>query len=350
MLRLTAGACGLALAAALLLVGGLRAEANDSTFGGAGSDLIPLKETRVRMAAEDIVLEQRGGRWHITARYTFENPTDAAVTLRLGFPEERCHPDADCAEDGGVFRGMVTSVRGEVVPQQTGTVSPESDWAPSLGRVFLYTVVFQPRERVEVVHRYNHAMSSSVDGRFVTYITRTGALWSGPIGSARFTIRALERPWVLLHSRSFKLSSYTEQRKDARTAVTELVFEMKDWTPTEDLFVGLYGAQFGVRCPGSLYFVGATPEEELREELRELSEEELRTCRNMPYAHHGYIFKDEALNAAFYRAAVEDGEETFRRVPWHTNPRYTPDLLTSQEHRYIKLIKQEEQRRARAKR
>ena len=32
------------------------AQANDATFGGRGSDLVPLQETRVRMVSEDIRL------------------------------------------------------------------------------------------------------------------------------------------------------------------------------------------------------------------------------------------------------------------------------------------------------
>ncbi len=338
----------LLLAAAALMPA--PAAANDSTFGGQGAELIPLQETRVRMAAEDITLEQRGDRWHITALYTFENPTDEVVTLQLGFPEEHCHPDADCAADGGHFRDMVTTVRGQAVPQKTGTVDPKNDWAPHLGRVFLYTVTFQPRERVQVTHRYNHAMSVSVDGPFITYITRTGALWSGPIGEARFTIRAAQRPWVLLHPRAFQLAAYTERLIAPKTPLTEIVFAMKQWTPREDLYVNLAQAQFGLNagCPGTFFFVGATPEDELRAELRDLSDDALRVCRNLPYAHHGYIFKDKDLADAFRDSDTppSPGEDNpLARVTYAPNPHFTPDLLTLAEHRYIKLIKDEEKRR-----
>lgn len=62
----------LVLAAALALVSPM-IFANDATFGGRGSDLLPLQETRVRMASEDILLDldplQDG--WRVTATYQF---------------------------------------------------------------------------------------------------------------------------------------------------------------------------------------------------------------------------------------------------------------------------------------
>ena len=61
--------------------------ANDATFGGAGGALAPLKETRIRMASEDILLEAMDNEyWSVTASYVFENTTSKTVVVQLGFP------------------------------------------------------------------------------------------------------------------------------------------------------------------------------------------------------------------------------------------------------------------------
>ena len=60
--------------------------ANDSTFGGAGGTLAPLKETRIRMASEHITLEARASDiWTVQAEYVFENLTSESVTVQMGF-------------------------------------------------------------------------------------------------------------------------------------------------------------------------------------------------------------------------------------------------------------------------
>ncbi|MEO1269852.1 MAG: DUF4424 family protein, partial [Myxococcota bacterium] len=127
---------------AFFLVPAPAAHANDSAFGGRGSELIPLKETRIQMTSEDIVLTLKKHMWHIEASYVFTNPTDKKVTLQMGFPEEHCDEDEECMDEAGIFKGLVTKVRGKVVKQKVGKVNRKHDWAPHLGRVYVYTVTF----------------------------------------------------------------------------------------------------------------------------------------------------------------------------------------------------------------
>jgi len=328
------------------------ARANDSSFGGRGAELIPLKETRIKMVSEDIVIEERGGRWVIQATYQFENPTAEVVKLQMGFPEEECHPDADCADsDHGRFHDMKTTARGAEVPHRVGEVAPETEWAPSLGRVFLYDLTFQPHERVTVVHQYNTGQSTSVDGREVSYITRTGGLWNGPIGSARFTIRTLQRPWAMRWPATFKLESYVERPTGPGKGVTEIVFAMKSWTPKEDLDLLLANPWFSPRCPGHPFLGNGMSDAELRQTLREADDSELSGCHNLPYAHHGYTFKDKDLQERFYPAegASLVGEDSPNAaVEFMPNPAYSPDLLTLKEHRYVAIVKEEVKRRKKA--
>src|SRR5215831_4885369 len=84
------------------------------------------------------------------------------------------------------------------------------------------------------------------------------------------------------------------------------------------------------RCPRRI-----TPETE----LKKLSAEDLRRCRNLPYALHGMPFKSTDLRAYFYRpATVEEGENVIRL---QENPAYADSLLTPEDVAYVKAVQRE---------
>ena len=345
------------------------AQANDASFGGSGSDLIPQAETRVRMVSEDIVLDLRPGtplRWSVTAKYVFENPTATPVTLQMGFPEFACIGGEGCQGEGGKFRDMRTVAGGEVLDARVGTLKTTHEWSSSISRVFLYDVTFPAGERLEVAHSYSYDRSLSVDGEWVNYLTRTGALWSGPIGSARFTVRTPVRPWGASWPPEFVLRSYRETPRRGGST-TEFVFEMKDWTPTRDFVVQMFNEYVALEHHG--YACPMTPWAEdpvsFAEELRKLDTDLLRVCRNLPYARHGYRFKKPALASLYYKPArtalCTDGfhpagcpDEKDPAYAWtwlvfRENPDYAPSLLTRVEQQYIRSIRGEESRRRREK-
>lgn len=354
----------------------LTASANDSSFGGEGADLAPLEETRVRMKSEDIALELRpDDMWHVEARYVFENPTGADVSLQVGFPERHCDPDDDCVGDGR-FRGLRTEVNGEPVSMRVGRVGRQHRWAPELGRVFLFDVVFPARREVEIVHRYRMHRSGSVEAADeVFYVTRTGALWNGPIGHARFTIRTPKRPWRIVHPAGYALASVTETPIPRGGGMTEIVFEMRDWTPERDLAVYLMSAHQALErmqlpCPAPDALAHevdrATDPSQVRAILRshlgERTDDELAVCRNLPFAAHGYPFRTARFRELFYRApthqadpygylTAEQAREERRdprawiAVPFLPNERYDRGLLIAVERRYIGWIRDEQARR-----
>ena len=348
-----------ALLAALLLCSA--AEANDSAFGGRGSELIPLKETRIQMTSEDIVMTLKGSTWHIDATYVFTNPTDKPVTLQMGFPEEHCGEEQECMQGAGIFKGLVTRVRGEAVKQTVGQVDRKHEWAPELGRVYLYTVRFKPKEVVTIHHAYHHPTNTGIDGIWIDYVTRTGSLWNGPIGKARFTVRTPTRPWRASWPETFTLRSYVERPTGKPgEGQTEFVFEMADWTPRVDftlmLLSGMNGPNHGCPMYDTMMVDPKNLKAEIAGQLKELTAAQLRVCRNLPYARHGYRFKDAKLNATFYAASKSGagfahGADPRSKERWtwqafQVNPHFKPSLLTPTEQRYIQLIKAEEGRRA----
>ncbi|HET6584369.1 MAG TPA: DUF4424 family protein [Nannocystaceae bacterium] len=334
------------------------ASANDSTFGGTGAELIPLVETRIRMASEDIVLELGPEGWHVDARYVFENPTDEAVKVEMGFPEQHCEPDSDCwSSTSGHFQGLRTTVRGTVVEQREGTVDKTHDWAPRLGKVWLYSVELAPHERVEVVHQYGYDPSTFVDGDTIDYVTRTGKLWNGPIGSARFVVRTPDRPWMLEYPQEFVLTSLVERRGGPKRGMTEIVFEMKEWTPTGDFHLLMANPFRGMEhlpgdeCP-SFHRVSQlerartkspTAAGELAAELAKFDAATLRVCRNAPYAAHGRPFASRRLRKHFYLPPIvgdfgDDGRD-WVRAGMRPNPHYERGLLTNDELAYVSALK-----------
>lgn len=327
--------------------------ANDASFGGRGSDLIPLRETRVRMLSEDIRLELDPVQeaWRVTATYRFENPTSDRVRVQMGFPEELCPPDTDCSPYAGAFRDLVTTVRGQPVEQRTGAVQGAERWAEVLGKVWLYDVEFAPRETVAVVHSYRYDRSTGVDWWGTRYLTRTGALWSGTIGHARFTVKLPGAVWYALFPAVFQLVSFTEGPNAGGVGShTELVFEAHDWRPEVD---------FQVYFPGPSIH-GMSPEGYCAGFGQDLSTEEattlvsaydtslLRACRNHLYALHGYVFQDPALRAVYEAApdlpewAASAGLKLATRP---NNASFAPAWLSPGEATLLAAIVAEERRR-----
>ena len=341
------------LTAILLLATAPVIWANDFAYGGDGSNLMPLEKTPVRMASETITIERatlqhpnaRG--WQVRAVYQFENPTDEVLTVKMGFPEFRCAEDeGDCAVEGNTFVELRTWVAGQEVKMGEGKVSRRHEWSAKLDRVHTFEVSFQARQTQKVIHTYRFAGSSSVWAEHPSYVTRTGALWNGPIGRATFIIRTPTRPYGLTFPKEFHLARYVERLEGERPKryVTELVFEQREWVPRGDLQVELHhhGLQLlGLRCPIMDMIVEdserlTSPDYYLWSELKELSSEELRQCRNLPYAAHGYPFQDPALSELFYGTQENNGiMSSFSRE----NPEFTPAMLTGDEWIYIRAMK-----------
>ncbi len=376
-------AAPLILTALLLALGAApEAEANDASFGGRGANLHLLKETRIRMSSEEIVLELRddprvqASAWHVTATYAFANPTKEAVTLQMGFPETRCHPDEDCNGQGGRFRDLQVTVQGEPVKLEIGQIEEKPAWAPEFGQVHLFEARFKPGQTLKIVHTYTYDRSSSTEGEDVDYLTTTGALWGGPIGQARFVVRVPERPWALSFPPEYTLTSLTEKPTVGGRALTEIVFVARQWTPKRDFQVFfpnffnaiLHNKQVAEACPDALEMANALGDlsdaqsrAALDKSLADKTDAELRICRNLPYARHGYDFKSADLQRIFYpkgprkgygfpyiphEAPGSEDDLVWMTAPFALNPHFSPSLLTDFDQRWVQRIKQEEERRA----
>ncbi len=73
------------------------ARANDASFYGEGSTVFAYKEHRVRMVSENIRIRwdpqpNRGGIWVADCTFEFENLSDEALTIQMGFPDQTAFP------------------------------------------------------------------------------------------------------------------------------------------------------------------------------------------------------------------------------------------------------------------
>lgn len=312
--------------------------ANDAAFGGQGAALFPVKETRVKMAAEDIRLRYvpytssytdsegkkqpfKSWRWQVEAHYTFTNPTDQEVALQLGFPETHCNTEQDECNGDGRFKKMQTWVRGQEVKHTVSKSKRLRKEIPAYDRVYLYEVSFKPKETVAIKHTYLYDGTVSVEGIHADYVTRTGSLWNGPIGDARFTVTVPFTPAYLGYPKSYKLESISPILIEGHGHY-QATFHMTQWTPKEDFSLMTASAQTAIseyahwpfkalNCPTIVAFTEAYDtakgvaadrfeQEEFDKSFWAPYAKDLRLCRNLPYALWGYTFKDAALGKQLY--------------------------------------------------
>lgn len=305
--------------------------ANDTSVGGTGVDLHILKESSVRMQAEDITLTHVERVFEIVAKYTFENPTDNHVQLQVGFPEVGClkEEEGDC--HAGAFRGLETTVDGKIVVHRKGSLKQTEKWAKHLGTFWLFDVDFPAKKKVVIFHRYSmDATLDSMGGVSVSYVTRTGATWAKPIGHAKFRFRVPPYATHLMSNEVLGAPQNPRFVKEGAEAFTEVVFEKKNWIPKGDLFFSFATAfgQFPVprldpgtlskraqdlglraadQCPWTSPYGGDEP----------ATSAQAQSCRNLIYARWGYPFEKRRLRDLYYIAGKK----------WHVSHEYGPNSL-----------------------
>ena len=351
----------------LITLGSLshNAQANDASFGGLGADLTPQVQSDIMMQSEVIkAVQSKSFTWRIDAKYVFHNPTDKVISVDMGFPERLCDPDIDCGSPSGdrtTFRGIVTEVRGKLVKTTIQSVSKKSGWGSELGRVHLFKVTFKPKETLTITHRYEMGISTSTEGEVnFDYVTKTGSLWGAPIGTATFVIRLNRRPNGFVFPKEYQLVGY-----ELVEGMTEVTFRQTQWKPSADLLVAFnYDAVSIFKCPAIREVISEISGPITREKVlplaklvSDLSSEQLRVCRNLPYATHGYRFKSQKLRGTFYRYAQPVPLSTLKKdyvaftgpspeeatdflaVIFRLSEHYTPQLLSKDELRWVRIFK-----------
>jgi len=213
--------------------------ADDCALGRLGETVYPVRNSSVRMEAEDVHLQLSvDGTLHCRAVFQFVNESAEPQTILMGFPGE-----AEQREDapGGHPRlhDFRTWVDGEEVGvKEERGLQPAGDRAASSSSWYTFTpsswytftVEFAPGESRCITNTYWARSTGWSNGEMMAgYVLTTGALWAGTIGRA--TIRlSLQEPLHPYHILSYRPAS-------AHFEGNELVWQFCDFEPSRDIEV-----------------------------------------------------------------------------------------------------------------
>ncbi len=220
---------------------------------GKGNTIAPLRSSEIAMDAETVVVEPEKafGGFHVTADFTMRNTSAEPITCDVAFPFESRGHATNARESFKVTLGegaiatrvspIELKVRDESVKQPR---SPH-DFAAAL----VWRVSWAAGETKLIRVSYDMGEPEHygrfVDGWRLRYIVKTGALWKGPIGKADITIRLTEHP---LFATDFTKSAgkrdvldppFSYPKNARRVSPTEVTWHFENWTPEEDIWLGV---------------------------------------------------------------------------------------------------------------
>lgn len=327
--------------------------ANDTSFGGEGAAIFPVENRDVRMMDEHVILNGRVEddhllAWDVNCTFHFKNESNKAVKLTIGFPfpkydieNDEVHLSAPPGKE--ITESMIydfkATVRGKSVKTASTKLSqPVASEKNSSGEEYggydyawTWEVEFAPHEEVEIVNTYTTGVTSNSMGYILpSYVVRTGKNWrDGKIGRSIFEIRPNIKSWNLCSSSWMNLTDgedeYLRPTIDGWKIIGKgdkqfLQWDLKNFEPEKDLEACIQSRS--VYLDELMW--GCKPEPWM-------SLEDLRICRNIPYAKYGYIFKKPEMR------------EYFQKKWWYQeNPAFTPSMLTKEERSLVADIKKAE--------
>jgi hypothetical protein len=337
------------LALSLLVASLLPAGANDTAFGGSAASPYPVHTSEIRMVSENITIKSdaKSGAWLYTCDFVFENLSEDPVTIMMGMPFFRMsegdedfiasQPSDEQAVPAGkpMVWNFTATVDGRSVPVTEGTPTV-NDLSGTLYRIaYTWPMRFDGRaargvrnaykpRRVPRAKRRNHSIrrvrntyklgyTYSLGDSFLDYILKTGGLWhDGRIGRSRLRV-ILDDPHYVLPKKNAPLAplaSVSGIIKPAGYKITggggKIVIEwdLRNFAPKEDLKV-----VFRLR---ELF---------IRDYAGKMKDADPRKLRNLPYAAHGYPFKDQGLRDYFATLLYPRGNKAFKESDFSKNSR-----------------------------
>jgi hypothetical protein len=300
---------------ALMLTFGA-AQANDSTFGGTGATLLPIKNTNISMMDEHIVIDgvptSQGpmGHWKTTCTFHFKNETKEKQTITMGFPfmrtmdivtdlpeltpaQVKALPPTERAPYLAPFiKSFTTKVRGAAVKSKEIDIK---DKRSPYGHAWVWDVTFEPGETVEVVNTYEHDNSGDVEGHdWIDYILLTGKNWKdGKIGRSLLEVKPNTE---FVHNFSHSISTLPKGAKlESDGKYRKLVWDLKDFKPEDDLYFSFYPLKAWRDIASTSTYSLMLPDFIVEDPTCK----DLRIARNRYYAWYGYPFKSADLKDYF---------------------------------------------------
>lgn len=316
------------------------AGANDTAFGGSAASPYPVHTKEVRMVSEDITIrsDARTGNWLYTCEFVFENLSEEPVSILMGMPFSAMTADAEEAEfmvtpSGGnkiapgkpMVWDFTAAVDGKRVAVTAGkpTVNPK---IKDLNYMAAYTwpmhfagrssskdrptsrpgraprVHPSQKRKNQAIRRvrntYTLAPTESAGNIHLDYILKTGGLWhDGRIGHSRLRVihentrfllppeRPKHKPYLSGLPGYIAPAGYKIRSGDGPLVIE---WDLRDFAPKEDLEVIFRHRELMIMDHTQTVFSEATDRAQ-----------GLRRLRNLPYAAHGYSFKNKTLRDYF---------------------------------------------------
>lgn len=217
--------------------------------------LSATQESDISMDEETVQIERTDyGEYNVRCSFTMQSHSDKELTRLIGFPIIDSRYDAEMASS---FKVKVDdkSVSTKVI------MIRESTWEERLfglhnhedfnypGYV-VWPVIWEPKKNIKIICTYNAGnafwIEDFVDIEQLQYIVRTGALWKGPIGKARISIKnllnikdfKLDGQKIINFSEKYKIQiSYPENVEWISN--DEIVWNFKDWEPDKDIVINM---------------------------------------------------------------------------------------------------------------
>ena len=177
----------------LLLVSSVHAIADGvMVIEKPGNTVIPILQRHVRMVRETVnITPDDFVKYKVDAVFLFENTTGRTIHFDMGFPftyHIRGSADAFISYVDGnevpVTKKSVNKVMKSRIKAKIGTgLYYKYDY------MYTWPITFKPHEKkiVECIY-YVQWLDDRGSGGYLTYVTKTGALWEGTIGQADFSI------------------------------------------------------------------------------------------------------------------------------------------------------------------
>ncbi|MEK6742654.1 MAG: YARHG domain-containing protein [Nitrospirota bacterium] len=342
-----------------------------------GNTVIPVQNNKIRMVSEEVVMVPANTKGitedvKVNATFLFENLTDQPISMKMGFPYFSSAPKSFKAwvQDKVVnIEKRPMGGKGEIVLQheRSGYILHMNAW----------DISFQPHEKKNVKVEYLGTWGFSLDRStsYFIYVVETGALWSGTIGKADFSLILSESTMDYLKHPGTALRAYPSgyMRKGNR-----IEWHFQNWKPKENLGVVTFlkdadstsadeGQGFfeggGIvvtsrdepppipdamyRCAG--YFKNKTRYEGNRrnyrtDELEHWYEDRfsdkdpmprlcIKALRNEIYARHGRVFTTPEM------------KQIFEKSPWYKpKPDFKETDLNETEKKNVELIQEYEKK------
>ncbi len=249
----------------VLLIISAAAQGNDASFGGDGATVFALKEKRIRMVKETIVISRLADKsaWKADCEFVFENTTNQKVTVKMGFPDWFLNwgeePSMWALKD---FTAVVDGQSVKTTHAEVKKGLPDQKRLEYNG-AYTWPVVFAPKAKINVKNTYVFTGFSSMgpfDGcmnardskiakdlfwknskqkpngwdfencscSVISYIVTTGRTWGGSIGEADIKIQLDEE--YLPHT-------VVVYPQPTRVSNGWIQWQFKNWKPESDLTV-----------------------------------------------------------------------------------------------------------------